>query len=142
MAHAVTTLGADRSPGLVATPEDCEWVVWNDPVRGRLRWCLIGDGADTVPAAVTTGVAVLDEDGWMGRHRHSAPEIYYIHEGEAVVDVGGEAVSVGPGAVVHLPGDVEHGIRAAGNGSVRVFFVFPTAAFNDVVYHWDDEGSV
>ncbi|HSK61843.1 MAG TPA: cupin domain-containing protein [Actinomycetospora sp.] len=139
MAHAVTTLGADRSPGLVATPEDREWVVWNDPVRGRLRWCLLGDGAENALDAVTAGVVVLDEDGWMGRHRHSAPEIYFVHEGEAVVDVGGEAVSVGPGAVVHLPSDVTHGIRAAGNGSVSIFFVFPTTAFDDVVYHFDEK---
>lgn len=137
MPHAVTTLGSENAPGRVATPDDCTWEVWNDD-RGQLRWCLLVDGADTAPDAVTTGVAVLETGGWLARHRHSAPEVYYVHEGEAVVDVGGEEVSVGPGAVVHLPGDVEHGVRAAGTGPVRMLFVFPTAAFDDVVYHFSD----
>ncbi|GAA4893103.1 cupin domain-containing protein [Actinomycetospora straminea] len=135
MPHAVTTLGAEGAPSRVATADDCTWEVWNDE-RGHLRWCLLVDGADTAPDVVTSGVMVLDIGGRLAPHRHSAPEMYYVHEGEAIVDVGGEEVSVGPGAVVHLPGDVEHGVRAAGTGPVRILFVFPTSAFGDVVYRF------
>jgi quercetin dioxygenase-like cupin family protein len=119
----------------VTAATDQRWETWNDPVRGRLRWCLLDDGLSPSPESVTTGVMTLDEDGWLGRHRHAAPEVYYVLEGDAVVAVDDEEVRVGAGSLVRLPGDVEHGIRAV-DGSVRVLFVFPTAAFDHVDYRF------
>jgi quercetin dioxygenase-like cupin family protein len=123
---------------LITTVQDQQWETWDDPVRGCLRWCLLADGADPTPESVTTGVAELTGDGWMGRHRHTAPEVYYVLEGKAVVALDGQEVTVGAGALVRIPGDVEHGVRAVG-GPVRVLFVFPTSAFDDVVYRFSAE---
>jgi hypothetical protein len=123
---------------LITTVQDQQWETWDDPVRGRLQWCLFADGADPTLGSVTTGVAELAGDGWLGRHRHTAPEIYYVLEGRAVVALDGEEVTVGAGALVRIPGDVEHGFRAL-DGPVRVLFVFPTSAFDDVVYRFSAE---
>ncbi|MDF2976896.1 MAG: Cupin 2 conserved barrel domain protein [Actinomycetospora sp.] len=123
---------------LITTVQDQQWETWYDPARGRLRWCLLADGVDPTPESVTTGVAELADDGWLGRHRHTAPEVYYVLEGKAVVALDGEEVTVGAGALVRIPGDVEHGVRALG-GPVRVLFAFPTSAFDDVVYRFSVE---
>jgi len=81
------------------------------------------------------GVMTLDEDGWLAQHRHTAAEVYYVLEGEAVVVLDGDEIRVGAGSLVRLPGDAEHGIRAVG-GPVRVLFVFPAEPFDDVVYRF------
>jgi quercetin dioxygenase-like cupin family protein len=120
---------------LVTTATDQTWETWDDPVRGRVRWCLLADGSDPSPEAVTTGVFELADGGWMGRHRHAAPEIYFVLEGRAAVALDGEETTVDAGALVRLPGDVEHGIRAV-DGPARVLFVFPTTAFDDVAYRF------
>jgi quercetin dioxygenase-like cupin family protein len=124
----------------VTTVDDQPWESWDDPVRGRLRWCLLDDGTDPSPDAVTTGVMTMDVDGWLGPHRHTAPEVYYVLEGRAVVTVGGEDQTLGPGTLVRLPGDAEHAIRAL-DGPARVLFVFPTSAFGDIVYRFRDEAA-
>jgi quercetin dioxygenase-like cupin family protein len=124
---------------LVTTVTDQTWETWDDAVRGRgLRWCLLADGTDPSPEAVTTGVFELADGGWMGRHRHTAPELYFVLEGRAVVALDGEEVTVEAGALVRLPADVEHGIHAV-DGPARVLFVFPTTAFDGVVYRFTDE---
>jgi quercetin dioxygenase-like cupin family protein len=120
---------------LITTVQDQGWESWDDPVRGCLRWCLLADGADPTPDSVTTGVAELTAGGWMGRHRHTAPEVYYVLEGKVVVALDGQEVTVGAGALVRIPGEVEHGARAV-DGPARVVFVFPTTAFDDVVYRF------
>lgn len=54
-------------------------------------------------------------------------------DGEAVVTVDGAERRAPVGTTIHLPGDVEHGVRTTG-GPVRLLFVFPAAAFDDIVY--------
>jgi quercetin dioxygenase-like cupin family protein len=116
-------------------PAEQEWETWDDATRGRLRWCLLLDGAETPGEPTTAGVAELPADGHLARHRHTATELYVVLDGEAVVTVEGTDRRVGPGMLVHLPGDVEHGVRAV-DGPVRLLFVFPTTPFDDVVYRF------
>ena len=125
---------------LVSTVDDQQWETWDDPVRGCLRWCLLDDGTDPSPDAVTTGVFELAADGWLGRHRHAAPELYYVLDGQAVVTLDGTAETVGPGTLVRLPADVEHTVRTL-DGPARVLFVFPTSAFGDVVYRFSEDAA-
>jgi quercetin dioxygenase-like cupin family protein len=120
------------------TADDQPWETWDDPVRGRVRWCLLDDGTDPRPEAVATGIFELEGEGWMGRHRHAAPELYYVLDGKAVVALDDDEITVGPGSLVRVPGDAKHGIRALG-GPVRVLFVFPTAPFHHVVYRFSDD---
>jgi quercetin dioxygenase-like cupin family protein len=117
-------------------PADRVWETWDDPTRGHLRWCLLDDGSGTPEQPTTVGVAELAAHGRLNRHRHTATELYVVLEGEAVVTLDGTERAVGPGTLVRLPGDVEHGIRSAG-GPVRFLFVFPGTSFDDVVYRFD-----
>jgi hypothetical protein len=96
---------------LVTTGEDQHWETWDDPVRGRLRWCLLVDGPDPDPESV-----------------------------RAVVALDGEETTVGLGALVRVPANAEHGIRAL-DELARVLFLFPTTAFEDVVYHFGEEAA-
>ena len=88
----------------------------------------------------TAGMMTLDDGGWLAPHRHNPAELYLVHSGEAAVLLDGAEFHVGPGAVVHIPGDAEHAVRAAGTGPVRIMFVFPTTAFDDVVYRFRHDG--
>ena len=120
------------------TADGQDWKNWDDPVRGALRWCLLVDSIGPEPESLTTGVLQLGAGGWLGRHRHTAPEVYYVLEGSAIVAVDGKEMTVGPGSLVRFEADVEHGIHAP-EGPVRVLFLFPTTNFEDVVYRFTAE---
>lgn len=64
-------------------------------------------------------------------HAHQGQDkLYYIVEGEAIVDIGGEESRVGPTDLILAPSGVPHGIRNAGDGRLIVMVVFgpPPAA--------------
>lgn len=123
---------------LLTAATDQSWETWDDPVRGHLRWCLLDDGTDPAPHAITTGVLDLGPGDWLGVHRHAATELYFVVSGSPVVTLAGEESTVHAGTHVRLPGGIEHGIRA-GDGPARVLFSFPTTAFADVVYRFRDD---
>ncbi|WP_433802281.1 cupin domain-containing protein [Actinomycetospora sp. CA-084318] len=120
---------------LLTAAVDQPWETWDDPVRGRLRWCLLDDGSDPAPHNLTTGVIDLEPGDWLGRHRHAATELYFVVSGTAVVWLAGEETTAQAGTHVRLPGGIEHGLRAD-DGPARVLFSFPTTAFADVVYRF------
>lgn len=126
--------------GVVPAPADHPRESWDDPVRGRLAWSLLLEGSGWTgagPAAV--GLAELGVDGWLGLHRHTAPELYHVVAGRVVVTIDGDEQEAGPGDVVALPGDAEHGIRAVGAEPARFLFVFPHDHFADVEYRFTAE---
>jgi oxalate decarboxylase/phosphoglucose isomerase-like protein (cupin superfamily) len=43
------------------------------------------------------------------------------------------------GSSVFVPGNSEHGIVNNGEEQLRWFYVFPTAAFSNIVYRFSDE---
>lgn len=64
-------------------------------------------------------------------HAHAGQDkLYYIVEGEAVVNIGGEESNVGATDLVLAPSGVPHGIRNKGAGRLIVMVVFgpPPAA--------------
>ena len=69
-------------------------------------------------------------------HRHSQAEIYFIAEGEALVTIDGVETILTAGSAAFIPGDAEHGIRNASDRMLRVFYVFPTDRFDEVVYRF------
>jgi hypothetical protein len=126
--------------GVTTAPAGHPLDSWDDPVRGRLAWSLLLEGSGWTgggPAAV--GLGELGTDGWLGLHRHTAPELYHVVAGRVVVTIDGEEQEAGPGAVVALPSDAEHAIRAVGPDPARFLFVFPHHHFDDVVYRFTHE---
>lgn len=64
-------------------------------------------------------------------HAHAGQDkLYYIVEGEAIVDVGGEESHAGPTDLILAASGVPHGIRNPGPGRLVVMVVFgpPPAA--------------
>jgi oxalate decarboxylase/phosphoglucose isomerase-like protein (cupin superfamily) len=65
-------------------------------------------------------------------------EIYHILEGVGEVTIDGVVSKVNAGSTVFIPSDAEHGIVNTGLGDLKWFYVFPTGAFGDVVYRFEE----
>lgn len=58
-------------------------------------------------------------------HAHSGQDkLYYVVEGEGIVDVGGAESQVGPTDLILAPAGIPHGIRNSGAGRLVVMVVF------------------
>ncbi|WP_088317077.1 cupin domain-containing protein [Kineosporia sp. R_H_3] len=121
---------------LVRHEDDVPLERWDDPVRGRLGFRTAFSGDVTATVGLTTGVAVLRPGEWLGRHRHTPPEVYFVAEGTGTVSLDGVEHTLRPGSSVYVPGDAEHGIVNDGSGLLRFFYVFPTDSFEDFDYRF------
>jgi quercetin dioxygenase-like cupin family protein len=121
---------------LVVREHDLKRDGWDDPQKGRVAWRTLFSGDLTETEALTCGVAELERDGWLGLHRHSPAEIYYVLEGSGIVTLDGAEHAVSAGSAVFIPGDAEHGIRNNGPGLLRFLYAFPVDAFGDVEYRF------
>ena len=54
-------------------------------------------------------------------HYHNSHEFYFILEGSAVMQVGADRRTVGPGELVHIPPNAPHSITATDDGPLRSF---------------------
>jgi quercetin dioxygenase-like cupin family protein len=122
----------------VVLESDVEPRSWADPVRGTVTFQTLTGDAQPTPG-LSSGVAVLESGGWLGRHRHAPPETYYVLEGHGVLTVDQQEHRLGPGSVAYIPSDSEHSVRNDGPGRLRVFYVFAAARFDEVEYVFTDE---
>jgi quercetin dioxygenase-like cupin family protein len=111
---------------------------WDDPVKGRVGWRTLFSGDITATDSLTAGVAELEPGGWLGLHRHTPAEIYFVLEGTGLVTIEGNEHAVQAGSAVYIPGDAEHGIRNADNALLRFVYVFPVGAFGEVEYRFSE----
>jgi mannose-6-phosphate isomerase-like protein (cupin superfamily) len=107
---------------------------WDDPVRGRLRWRTLFSQGATPSKGMTCGVAEFRPGEWLGLHRHSPAEIYYVFAGAGLMSLEGREIPVKAGSAIFIPGMAEHGIRQTGNEILRLFYVFPVDSFDGVEY--------
>ncbi|MFN0283474.1 MAG: cupin domain-containing protein [Kineosporiaceae bacterium] len=121
---------------IVVHESDLEREAWDDPVRGHLGFRVLLSGGVTPTAGLTTGLAYLAPGGWLGRHRHAPPEVYFVVEGEGTVFLDGVEHAVTAGSSVFVPGDVEHGIHNPGGSLLRFHYVFPVDSFTAVEYRF------
>ena len=63
----------------------------------------------TATQALTAGVADLNAGDWLGLHRHTPAEIYYIVQGHGTVTLDGADYPASAGTAVYIPGGTEHG---------------------------------
>jgi mannose-6-phosphate isomerase-like protein (cupin superfamily) len=110
------------------------------PANGTLTWHTLISQPTTQTSDLSAGIAVCPpRTGHLCAHRHVQAEIYHILEGEGEVTIDGVVSKVDAGSTVFIPGDVKHGIVNTGMGDLRWFYVFPTGAFGDVLYRFEDE---
>lgn len=122
----------DSSQPLVVRESDVARNAWDDQIKGVLGFRTLFSGGTTATAALTAGVADLSPGEWLGLHRHTPTEIYYIVEGEGVVTLDGVEQTVSAGTAVYIPSDTEHGIRNTTQEQLRFFYAFAADSFDDV----------
>lgn len=112
---------------------------WDDPVRGSVAFYTLLSSDITPTDSMCAGVAEIAPGGGSRQlHRHAEPEIYYMLEGTGVMSIDGTDTVVAAGDVIFIPGNTEHGLRNETDAPVRLFYVFPTGRFGDVVYRFPD----
>jgi len=121
---------------LVVSERDVARDSWNDTTKGVLGFRTLFSAGTTSTRTLTAGIADLNTGGWLGLHRHTPAEIYYIVEGHGTVTLEGAEYPVSAGTAVYIPGDIEHGIRNTGPAPLRFFYAFAVDSFDDVTYRF------
>src|SRR5215218_8634590 len=93
------------------------WETWRDPAlaeRSPVRWKDLIGRERGASQALSLGVAEIPPGAALARHRHDAPEIYYLLSGAGSVEVDGTNYPVAAGAAVFIPGGALHAFSNTG----------------------------
>jgi mannose-6-phosphate isomerase-like protein (cupin superfamily) len=113
---------------------------WNDATRGNASWFTLFSGDRTPTASMSAGIMEIPPNrGVLAPHRHQQAEIYFVSEGAGLLTIDGVETKITPGTAAFIPGDAEHALRNDGAETLRIFYVFPTDRFADVVYRFPNE---
>ena len=112
---------------------------FTNPAHGRLKWRTLLSKGLTASDTMTCGVTVLRPGDWLAPHRHKPAEIYFLLAGRGVVTLGDKEVDAAAGDTIFIPGMMRHGVRQAGDATLRLFYVFAVDAFADVEYLFPGE---
>lgn len=101
--------------------EDQPWTDYSDSypdemMKGMRAKRLLGPGGVLHDDETVMGVLEIDPGVEYPAHRHAAPEVYYVIEGDAECTWGDESFTVGPGSVIRTPPGEWHSIRNVGEG--------------------------
>lgn len=125
--------------GVVTHSAERELEGWTTASGSRLTWrTLISgdrDGSRTFAAGVTE---VPHGPDAVTVHRHEPDELYHVISGSGSVVIDGTEHPVMAGSTVLVPGGAWHGVRNPGTDPIRLFYVFPTASFTNVVYEYPE----
>ena len=75
--------------------------------------------------ALSVGVYQLPAQGTDPQSPHTEDEVYYVISGRAMVRVGAEDRSVGPGSIVFVAAGVEHRFHSIGEDLTLLVFFAP-----------------
>ena len=113
---------------------------WDDATRGTASWFTLFSGDVTPTATMSAGIMEIPANGGvLEPHRHEQPEIYFVAEGTGTLTVDGKSTTIAAGAAAFIPSDAEHSLRNDRESVLRVFYVFPTDRFADVVYRFPEK---
>jgi mannose-6-phosphate isomerase-like protein (cupin superfamily) len=112
---------------------------WANAERGSAPWFTLFSSDVTPTTAMSAGVMEIPPNGGVLKpHRHRQAEIYFVHEGTGSLMVDGVATTITMGTAAFIPGDAEHSVRNDATATLRIFYVFPTDCFGDVLYRFPD----
>ena len=106
--------------------------------RSPVRWKDLIGRERGASQALSLGVAEIPPGATLARHRHAAPEIYYVISGAGNVEVDGQDYPATAGSAVFIPGGALHAFRNTGAVAITFVYVFPVDAFADLVYEFDE----
>ena len=75
--------------------------------------------------ALSVGVYQLPAQGTDPQSPHTEDEVYYVVSGKAMVRVGAEDRSVGPGSIVYVAANIEHRFHAIEEDLIVLVFFAP-----------------
>ena len=117
------------------------WETWADSglaERRPVRWKDLIGRERGATQALSLGVAEVPPGATLARHRHAAPEIYYVISGTGSLEVDGMDYLVADGSAVFIPGGAPHAFRNTGAITIAFVYVFPVDTFADLVYTFDE----
>ncbi|MBP0579987.1 cupin domain-containing protein [Labrys sp. LIt4] len=126
------------SQTVITRAEERPREAWDDPAKGSVAWHTLFSADITPTDSLSAGIAILPPGGTNPPHRHAEAELYFILEGNGVLTVDGLESPVGKGAAIFIPGQAWHSLRNEGDAELRLFYVFPTGRFSDVIYEFSD----
>jgi len=118
------------------------WETWPNPAlaeRSPVRWKDLIGRARGDSQAISLGVAEIPPGATLARHRHAAPEAYYVLGGAGSVEVDGENYPVASGSAVFIPGSATHAFTNTGASTITFVYVFPVDTFAELIYLFDEE---
>ncbi len=81
------------------------------------------------------------DKGSLEPHRHRQAEIYFVLEGAGSLTVDGVESTITAGSAAFIPGNAEHSVINHSANLLRIFYVFPTDSFAEVVYRFSGSRS-
>lgn len=126
-----------RTQGTIVSAKDRPREGWDTLAQGDATWFTLFSGDITPTGGMSAGIMEVMPNGeGLKLHRHAQPEIYYVAEGTGALMIDGVETVVTAGSAAFIPGDAEHGIRNAAETILRIFYVFPTDRFSEVIYRF------
>ena len=80
---------------------------------------LVGGGGAIPHEETLLGLLEIDPGAEYSAHKHDAPEVYYVLEGEAECVFGDETFIVREGSAIHTRRNQVHSFRNTGTGKFR-----------------------
>ncbi|KPA36318.1 cupin 2 conserved barrel protein [Fusarium langsethiae] len=105
-----------------------------DTKYGTVVWQILLSKPSTSSDSMCVGIATCPPNGTLALHQHSQAEVYYVLEGTGEVEIDGVRHHVKAGAVLWIPGNAMHGAFCGPDESLKWFYVFPEARFEDIIY--------
>jgi quercetin dioxygenase-like cupin family protein len=116
------------------------WETWPDPAvaeRSPVRWKDLIGRERGVSQSLSLGVAEIPPGATLARHRHAAPEIYYLLSGTGRVEIDGQDYPATAGSAIFIPGGALHAFHNTGAITLAFVYIFPVDAFADLVYTFE-----
>ncbi len=124
----------------IAQAASLPWETWPDPALAGcspVRWKDLIGRERGASQALSLGVAEIPPGATLARHRHVAPEIYYVLSGTGSVEVDGQDYPATVGSAIFIPGGATHSFTNTGAIPIAFVYVFPVDTFADLVYTFD-----
>lgn len=102
-----------------------------------IRWKTFCDKDNDVNCGISFGICELPPGSKLEAHHHEQAEVYLVTEGEGEVLWDDTVLSVSPGALLTIPGNLTHGIRNQSGNRVSPFWLFGTGRWSDLEYVMD-----
>lgn len=122
---------------VITNAAECEREGWQDATRGTASWFTFFSSDRTPTAAMSAGqMEIPPNGGVLEPHRHQQAEIYFVAEGTGLLTIDSVETTITVGTAAYIPRDAEHSLRNETAGVLKIFYVFPTDCFADVVYRF------